>query len=91
MTYLAVYQDKIFDLLNPEDKDIRVKNQGDLGDYLENAAELNVSSTDDLLRLFHQGAVYHVTEHVTIPITLPPRCSISCDRTCDSTYNSSGF
>ncbi|XP_063680875.1 uncharacterized protein LOC134816076 [Bolinopsis microptera] len=55
VSYLNIYNDKFADLLNPADKDLKVKTQANLGVYVEHLSELSVKSTADLMRLYDQG------------------------------------
>src|SRR5262249_32898121 len=55
VSYLEIYNEVIHDLLNPTDKDLKVRQHPSLGIYVEDLAELVVKSHADIERLMVQG------------------------------------
>eukprot|EP01135_Chromosphaera_perkinsii_P002646 Nk52_evm14s226 gene=Nk52_evmTU14s226 len=54
-SYLEIYNERIHDLLNPSDKEMKVRQHPTLGVYVEGLAELVVRSFRDIQRLQEQG------------------------------------
>jgi kinesin family protein 1/kinesin family protein 3/17 len=55
VSYLEIYQEVIYDLLNPSGKDMKVRQHPQLGVYVEDLAELVVRNEDDIAQLQEQG------------------------------------
>lgn len=55
VSYLNVFNEKMTDILNPCDKDMKIKSHPKLGVYIEGLSELAVRDANDLQRLYDQG------------------------------------
>ncbi|XP_062513671.1 kinesin-like protein KIF3B [Corticium candelabrum] len=55
VSYLEIYQEVIYDLLNPSGKDMKVRQHPQLGIYVEDLAELVVRNEDEIAQLQEQG------------------------------------
>ncbi|XP_032237821.2 kinesin-II 85 kDa subunit isoform X2 [Nematostella vectensis] len=55
VSYYEIYQEMIYDLLNPNGYELRVRQHPQLGIYVEGLAELVVQNAEDIARLFEQG------------------------------------
>ncbi|XP_065183133.1 kinesin-II 85 kDa subunit-like [Sycon ciliatum] len=55
VSYLEIYQEVVYDLLNPHGKDMKIRQHPKLGVYVDGLAELVVRSSEDIARLQEQG------------------------------------
>eukprot|EP01137_Pigoraptor_chileana_P006205 Opistho-2@50302 len=55
VSYLEIYNEKIYDLLNPSERELKVRQHPQLGIYVDGIAELVVKSHEDIQTLQEQG------------------------------------
>jgi hypothetical protein len=61
VSFLEIYNEVVKDLLNPSDKELKIREHPDMGVYVEDLAEIVVKSAADVNRLLDQGQkVRHV-------------------------------
>ena len=61
VSFLEIYNEVVKDLLNPSDKELKIREHPDMGVYVEDLAEIVVKSATDVNRLLDQGQkVRHV-------------------------------
>jgi len=54
-SYMEIYNEVIRDLLNPSDKQLKIREHPKLGIYVESLAELVVENSEDIAQLLEQG------------------------------------
>lgn len=54
VSYLEIYNEVIHDLLNPTEREMRIREHPDLGIYVEDLCEMVVHTEADVLKLLEQ-------------------------------------
>jgi len=55
VSYLEIYNEMIQDLLNPTERELKIREHPDLGIYVEGLCEMVVKSETEVLKLIEQG------------------------------------
>ena len=55
VSFLEIYNEVVKDLLNPSDKQLKIRENPELGIYVEDLCELIVKTPEDIMRLIEQG------------------------------------